>query len=254
MIQRVWSKWLMARRDNDIWGRPRNGPIIFCCNQKQVTVISPPVQGMHLTLKKQVIRSCYPGWHLILLAFIFRRGERFILEELCLLVQDTGCDERMQRLREIPRGKRAREELPNPVCGGGRRTWLLMAWAAFPAAAEPDLQPSLRAAAPLPRTPAQEGWSRAGASVRWCRVLPAPRCLEQQRGPARGPEPSPKTQRSASFGGHGWTFAAAGRAGKPGLSPAAFKSPWRCQSSNLLPGGSAVAGNLTCPCPSCSSF
>lgn len=47
---------------------------------------------------------------------------------------------------------------------------------------------------------------------------------------------------------------AAGRAGEPGLSPAAFKSPWRCQSSNLLPGGSAVAGNFTCPCPSCSSF
>lgn len=170
MIQRVWSKWLMARRDSDIWGRPRNGPIIFCCNQRQVTVISPPVQGMHLTLKKQVIRSCYPGWHLILLAFIFRRGERFILEELCLLVQDTGCDGYVQRLWEIPRGKRAREELPNRVCGGGRRRWLLMAWAVFPAAAEPDLQPSLRAAAPLPRTPAREGWSRvmpsaAGSSV-----------------------------------------------------------------------------------------
>lgn len=79
----------MARRDSDIRGRPRNSPIISCCNQRQVTVISPPVYGMHLTLKKQVINSCYPGWHLILLAFIFRRGERFILEELWLLVQDT---------------------------------------------------------------------------------------------------------------------------------------------------------------------
>lgn len=110
----------MARRDRDGWGRRGNSPIICRCNQRQVTAISPPVCGMHLTLKKHVINSGYPRWHLILLAFIFRRGERFVLEELCLLVQGTKCDERKQRLHRSP--ERVREERPSRVCRshGGR--------------------------------------------------------------------------------------------------------------------------------------
>lgn len=47
---------------------------------------------MHLTQKEQVINSCYPEWHLILLAFIFRSEERCISEELWLLMADTAMD------------------------------------------------------------------------------------------------------------------------------------------------------------------
>jgi len=183
---------------------------------------------MHLTLKKQVINSCYPGWRLILLAFIFRRGERFILAELWLLVRDT---ERGEHARWLGRrsygegeGGTAEPGLQKLQKDGGDGD-SSQSVPRFQAAAEP----SLRAAALLPGPPAWDAGSRADAPAWRCRALPPPLCSVPGEGGAvlGGCLGAPVLSRNSALGfpvGHRRPFAAEGKAGAPGLSPAPFRA------------------------------
>jgi len=157
---------------------------------------------MHLTLKKQVINSCYPGWRLLLLAFIFRRGERFILAELWLLVRDTERGEHARRLgrRSYGEGEGGTAEPGLQKDGGDGDS--SQSGPCFQLQRSPRCTPQLCCPGPRLGTQRAVRMLRRGDAER-CRLLCA-RCPAREErcwGAAWGPQCSPETQRSVSLWG-----------------------------------------------------
>lgn len=143
---------------------------------------------------------------------------------------------------------------------GGRRRRLLTIWAKFPAAAEPVLQPSLRAAALLPRTPAREAGSHAGALAWRCRALPAPpHSVPREGGVAvggcSGTRALSQNPALSQLGGAQMGFHSRGQGRRARAEPCLLQSSQIIPAPLMLqPPSQWKAGNFTCPCPSCSSF